>query len=78
MQIQVLLEIKQIEAEELITKAWITAYYSRIERLPDLKDEISKIKTLKIQTELSEEMTDEELMSQIKVLNSIFGGKVVE
>jgi hypothetical protein len=63
-------EQKAEETQKIITTAWLTAYYSRLNKLPELKTELDKIGKTKT------EMTDSQMLEQVKALNSLFGGKV--
>jgi hypothetical protein len=74
-------EIKTIEAEEYqiklkndyelaITQAWLTANWYRAKRMPNLDKVLPKDKPLQKQ------MTDEQMLNQIKSLNAMFGGVV--
>lgn len=51
-----------------MTALWIAQWFSK--KKPKPLDEILQIKTKK-------QMTDEEMLAQVKNLNAIFGGEVV-
>jgi hypothetical protein len=55
------------EREDKITLVWLGAYFQRVEKLPSLKEVLGKN---------DEEMTDEEMLEQVKKLNALFGGNV--
>jgi hypothetical protein len=74
-------EIKRIEAEEYhaklnndyelsIMQAWITANWARSKRMPNLDKVLNQNKPKQ------KEMTDEQMLNQIKALNAMFGGAV--
>ncbi len=64
-------ELKTAELEQNITMAWLGEYYHRIKHLPNLKDEIRKLTNKE-----PEEMTDDEMLEQVKRLNAMMGGTV--
>lgn len=53
-----------------IAQAWMTANWYRAKRMPDLDKVLTKDKTEQKQ------MTDEQMLNQIKALNAMFGGAV--
>lgn len=74
-------ETKRIEADEYqaklnndyelsIIQAWLTANWSRAKRMPNLEKVLGKNKPKQ------KEMTDEQMLNQIKALNAMFGGAV--
>jgi protoheme ferro-lyase len=65
-------ELKVAEMERDITMAWLREYYHRQKYLPNLKDEIRKLTNKE-----PEEMTDDEMLEQVKRLNAMMGGSVV-
>jgi hypothetical protein len=73
---------KKSEAEEFtrkfkefqnlaITQAWLTANLARAKRMPELKKLLEDSKPSKKQ------MTDQEMLEQVKALNKAFGGDVI-
>jgi hypothetical protein len=65
------IEMKTQELEEKITLVWLHEYYHRQKHLPSLKDEIKKM------TGKNKEMTDEEMLETVRLLNAQFGGSVI-
>jgi hypothetical protein len=76
-------ERKNIEAEEYqiklknqydlsITQAWLTANWHRAKRMPNLDKVLNQSK------EKPKEMTDEQMLNQVKALNAMFGGVVTK
>ncbi|MDF2510470.1 MAG: hypothetical protein K0S04_336 [Herbinix sp.] len=79
--VQAYKEVKMLEAEEYqvklknyyelaITQAWLTANWQRAKKMPNLD------KVLKTNKPKQKEMTDEQMLNQIKALNAMFGGAV--
>lgn len=69
-------ELKEEETKERITIAYITALWTAqwfSKKRPKPLEEI-----LQLQTKPKKEMTDEEMLLQVKNLNAIFGGEVVK
>ncbi len=68
-------EKKQEEIERDLTNNYFIGYYCRHafggKHYPKLADELAKIKVKK-----QEQMTDEAMLNQVKVLNIIYGGEV--
>lgn len=58
----------QQDSEEGLILAYLTAYWQRVKRMPDLKGILNKIKK-------PEPMSDEQLLAQIKAINAQMGGK---
>lgn len=69
-------ERKEMESEILaqqgIINAWMGEYYHRTKTLPNLKEELIKLKRGP-----NGEMSDNEMLSMAKSLNAQFGGEVV-
>lgn len=59
----------QQDSEEGLILAYLTAYWQRVKRMPDLKGILNKIKK-------QEPMSDEQLLAQIKAINAQMGGKI--
>jgi hypothetical protein len=57
------------EQEESVTIAYLTAYLHRVERMPFLDELLGKEKQ-------ENDMTDDEMLNQVKMLNALFGGTV--
>lgn len=55
----------------MITLAWNTAALVRTEEMPELKN-------ILISDVVKETQTDDEMLSIVKMLNTAFGGEVVE
>lgn len=55
------------EQENLITQAYLTAYWQRVKKMPNLR-EVLKSKPKKKQ------MTDQQLFNMARALNAAFGG----
>lgn len=67
-------ELKEEETKEKIAIAYMTALWTAqwfSKKKPKHLEEILQIKTKK-------QMTDEEMLAQVKNLNAIFGGEVVK
>lgn len=58
-------------SNELITLAWNTAALVRTKEMPELE-------SILISDVIKEAQTDEEMLSIVKMLNTAFGGEVVE
>lgn len=69
--IEVYVEKMQSEKEEKLTLVWLGEYYHRLKKLPSIQKELDSIR-IKGQ----KEMTEEEMLQQVKMLNAMFGGKV--
>lgn len=63
-------EKSQIEEENNISMAWLTAKLLRAEKIPALESLLPK--------NIQKEMTDEQMLNQAKALNALFGGEVVD
>lgn len=63
-------EKAQIEEENSISMAWLTAKLLRAETIPSLESLLPR--------NIQKEMTDEQMLNQAKALNALFGGEVVE
>lgn len=61
---------KTNHTNELIYQAWHTAYLTRVEKMPELKDLYETI-------ESKTEQTDDDMLTIVKSLNAAFGGEVV-
>lgn len=61
-------EKRQEKLENDLTKCWLSAFYRRVKDLNPLQSELSKIKPKK-------DMTDDEMLSQVKILNSLYEGE---
>lgn len=55
-------------SEEGLTLAYLTAYWHRVKKMPNLKELLGKIKPPK-------PLTDEQILAQVKALNAAMGGK---
>ncbi|TLN02801.1 phage tail assembly chaperone [bacterium] len=55
--------------KQIITGAWLSAAYARAKKIPELNEVMRKLDR--------REMTDEELLEQIKALNAALGGEVI-
>jgi hypothetical protein len=60
-----------MRTNELITLAWNTAAMLRIKEMPELKN-------ILISDVVKESQTDDEMLSIVKMLNTAFGGEVLE
>jgi hypothetical protein len=69
LRIQVYNEENLEKGEEELVIAYLTAYWNRVRRMPNLKNILSSIRP-------REEMSDEQLLAQIKAMNAAMGGKV--
>jgi hypothetical protein len=68
---EVFVEMKQRELEEKITYVWMAEYYHRIKTLPPLKEVLDKLTAKE-----KKEMTQEQMLEQVKMLNARFGGVI--
>lgn len=59
----------QQESEEKLILAYLTAYWNRVKRMPNLKELLNKNKQQK-------PLTDEQILARIKALNAAMGGNV--
>jgi len=64
-------KIKESETKNGIFLAYMTAYLHRVEKMPPLKKLIGENKPK------TKQMTDEQLLAQVRALNAQFGGKEV-
>lgn len=69
LRIQVYNEEKLEKGEEEFIIAYLTAYWNRVKRMPNLRNILSSIRP-------REEMSDEQLLAQIKAMNAAMGGEV--
>lgn len=69
LRIQVYNEEKLEKGEEELVIAYLTAYWNRVKQMPNLRNILSTIRPL-------EEMSDEQLLAQIKAMNAAMGGEV--
>jgi len=67
--IQVYNETTREKGEEELIIAYLTAYWNRVKRMPNLRNILSTIRP-------REEMSDEQLLAQIKAMNAAMGGEV--
>jgi len=67
--IQVYNEMSREKSEEELVVAYLTAYWNRVRRMPNLRNILSSIRP-------REEMSDEQLLAQIKAMNAAMGGEV--
>lgn len=63
------LERKEIESEERILQAYLTALWSRTKKMPNINKILKREKENKV-------MTDDEMLKQVMKLNALFGGEV--
>jgi hypothetical protein len=56
------------EDEEKLTLVWLGEYWHRIKKLPPLKEVIGS------KTQQKKQMTQEEMLNEVKKLNAAFGG----
>jgi hypothetical protein len=61
-------EKRKREDEEKLTLVWLGEYWHRIKKLPPLKDIIGS------KTQHKKQMTQEEMLNEVKKLNAAFGG----
>lgn len=61
-------EREEAHQQEVVFSAWLTAAYTRAKKLPD----INQI----LRTTEPREMTDEEMLEKVKLLNAMLGGEV--
>lgn len=64
-------ERKEIEMQESVTMAWLGEYYHRIKKLPTLKE---VLKDFGPKQKQKKQMTDDEMLAEVKRLNALFGG----
>lgn len=69
--IQIYNERMTLEGKERLTTAYLTAAWSRVKKLPDLKKILGEDKAKKNQT-------PEQMLKVIRQLNAAFGGKEVK
>jgi hypothetical protein len=62
-------EDQRIQNEEILTLAYLGAYWHRVEKLPSLKQVLG-------QEPVKKNMTDEEMLKRVKILNAMFGGTI--
>lgn len=62
-------EQKETLLKEQLSLVWLGEYYHRTKRLPNLQSELKKISS-----ETKKEMTDDEMLEVVKMLNAQFGG----
>lgn len=60
------------EQEDLITAAYLTAYWQRVKKMPSLKEVLGIDK--KPRNPKKQDQTPEEMLEEIKRLNAAFGG----
>jgi hypothetical protein len=66
--IESITEKLQSEQDERISIAWLTAYLHRVDKFPALQDLLNKTE--------KKDMTDEEMLETVKILNAAFSGTV--
>lgn len=69
--IEAYLEKQQAEMEEKVSLVWLAEYYHRVKKLPSLQKIIKDMQPNKGQ------MTDDEMLSMVKQLNSQYGGEIL-
>lgn len=62
-------ERKAVESEEKLVLTYLGAYWQRVKRMPSLKQVLGKMQPKK-------PMTAEEMLEQIKKINTALGGEV--
>lgn len=65
------LEKQQAEMEEKVSLVWLREHYHRVKKLPPLKSILKDMQPNK------RKMTNDEMLSMVKQLNSQFGGEVI-
>lgn len=71
--IEATFEKQEAETKERLTMVWLGEYYHRIKRLPKLKDELNKISGDPKKT-----MSPDQMLENVKRLNSQFGGVTIK
>jgi hypothetical protein len=64
---------KKVEGEEALTSAYLTAYWQRVKRMPDLKKLLDDTK--QPQNKKSKEQTPEQMFAAVKAAHAAFGGE---
>lgn len=62
------------EFQKDVTIAWLGEYYHRTKSLPALKDALAEIS----KEENRREMTDDEMLAEVKRIHAILGGTTIE
>lgn len=66
-------EKQTLKLEEQLTLVWLGEYYHRLKKLPSLKTELDKIAK-----EEQTNMSDDEMLRVVTMLNNQFKGKTIE
>lgn len=62
------------DAKENLTIAWMTAYYHRVKKMPDLQKALEELD----KPPKPKKQTPADMLAKIKALNAKFGGTVIE
>jgi hypothetical protein len=68
-------EEKRERGNDLMTSAWFTAYFTRKNPMPPLKDFIQSDKA---ESKPNKPQTPEQMLAMARILNAAYGGDVVE